>query len=238
MSKVNEFVSNFLTTNNSKDLLKKWNTEETQRSLSSLVSSSSARSASKKTSEMKDPNRPKRANSAYMFFQKDMRSAMKETHPTATMTDATKIIAAKWKETSEKERVKYQQMADRDKERHASEMKAYVPAEEFSSAGRKPKDPNAPKRQTAYHTFASAERTRIKADHPDWDSKRVTARVSELWKEHSSSSSDNKSRSAPAKQVETRDDDEDEVVTSDESSEEEEEEEEEPVVAPKKSSRK
>lgn len=65
---------------------------------------------------------------------------------------------------SEKEKAKYQGMAEKDKLRYDNEMSDYVPSKEDKKSKKNKKDPNAPKRAlSAFFWFCSDERSKVKA---------------------------------------------------------------------------
>ncbi|KDR74088.1 hypothetical protein GALMADRAFT_227783 [Galerina marginata CBS 339.88] len=73
----------------------------------------------------KDPNAPKRALSAYMFFSQDWRERIKTENPDAGFGEVGKLLGAKWKELDEAEKKPYIDQAARDKERADEEKNAY-----------------------------------------------------------------------------------------------------------------
>ncbi|KJA22161.1 hypothetical protein HYPSUDRAFT_41316 [Hypholoma sublateritium FD-334 SS-4] len=73
----------------------------------------------------KDPNAPKRALSAYMFFSQDWRERIKTENPDAGFGEVGKLLGAKWKELDDAEKKPYIDQAARDKERADDEKAAY-----------------------------------------------------------------------------------------------------------------
>ncbi|KAF5329550.1 hypothetical protein D9619_009028 [Psilocybe cf. subviscida] len=73
----------------------------------------------------KDPNAPKRALSAYMFFSQDWRERIKAENPDAGFGEVGKLLGAKWKELDDAEKKPYADQAARDKERADDEKAAY-----------------------------------------------------------------------------------------------------------------
>ena len=157
--------------------------------------------AKKKDSSPKDPNKPKRGRSAYLFYAMDIRSSVKKELGEGTKpADVTKEIAARWKEIRDSEKktdktkfAKYTKMAEKDKERAAKEMATYEPPtdEEIMAAkpkrGRKPSPESKSKKPTkgrnAYIFFCADHRQDTKDKNPDLDSKEITKLLSEMWKE-------------------------------------------------------
>ncbi|KAJ2553546.1 Non-histone chromosomal protein 6 [Coemansia sp. RSA 1933] len=69
----------------------------------------------------KDPNAPKRALSAYMFFSQANRASVQEANEGVSFGQIGKLLGAKWKEMSEKEKEPYTKKADNDKARYAKD---------------------------------------------------------------------------------------------------------------------
>ena len=78
-----------------------------------------------KVKQMKDPNRPKRPKSSYMFFTADIREKLAKKNPTASMTDLSKLMGQEWAKTSEKDKMKFVKMAEDDKARYEDEIHEY-----------------------------------------------------------------------------------------------------------------
>lgn len=88
------------------------------------VSSKDSKKDTKRRTK-KDPNKPKRALSAYMFFVQDWRERVKSENPDATFGDVGRLLGAKWKEMSPAEKKPYEDKAQADKERSARENAVY-----------------------------------------------------------------------------------------------------------------
>ncbi|KAJ7737913.1 high mobility group box domain-containing protein [Mycena maculata] len=73
----------------------------------------------------KDPNAPKRALSAYMFFSQDWRERIKAENPEAGFGEVGKLLGAKWKELDDEEKKPYIEQAAKDKTRAEDEKTAY-----------------------------------------------------------------------------------------------------------------
>lgn len=70
----------------------------------------------------KDPARPKRAKSSYIFFCDEMRKGIKTP---ISMSEQSKQFGAQWQVIKESEKQKYIEMADKDKLRYEEEMQNY-----------------------------------------------------------------------------------------------------------------
>jgi hypothetical protein len=89
----------------------------------------------KRKNAAKDPNKPKRGKSSYLFFCAENRSKVKaELGADAKATEVTSALGAKWNElknstkASDKKKVqKYEAEAQADKERYEAEISQYEP---------------------------------------------------------------------------------------------------------------
>jgi len=114
----------------------------------------------KKETKKKDPNAPKRALSAYMFFSKDAREEVKQENPEAGFGDIGKLIGAKWSAMSEEDKAPYVEQAEADKERYAEAKAKYDEENGVEAAPKKEKKKAAPKKskkKAASEDEASAE---------------------------------------------------------------------------------
>ncbi|KAJ1847340.1 Non-histone chromosomal protein 6 [Coemansia sp. RSA 2611] len=78
----------------------------------------------KKKRTKKDPNAPKRALSAYMFFSQDRRAQVQEDNPNVTFGQIGKILGGLWKEMNEEQKKPYQDKAKKDQARYEAEKAA------------------------------------------------------------------------------------------------------------------
>ena len=86
---------------------------------------------------------------------------MLDDHPGLGVTEVAKILGARWKELMPDDKLPFEEIARKDKERYNREMQHYVPPViPHSDRGkRKKKDPNAPKKpMSGYFFFMNAER--------------------------------------------------------------------------------
>jgi hypothetical protein len=99
----------------------------------------------KKKKTKKDPNKPKKAKSAWLVYYTGRRKAVAEAHPTKTFGDITRDISVEWKNLFDK--TKYNNEAATDKERYANDMKTYTASAKTAvkTAAKKSKNPAAKK---------------------------------------------------------------------------------------------
>ena len=148
-----------------------------------------------KKRKKKDPNAPKRALSAFMYFAATRRVPLGEENPSMKMTDIARMIGKEWQELDDAGRVPFDTKAAEDKARYATEMESYVPPVSVSEDGKKKKkkkkkDPNAPKRGLSAFMFFAADRRQVLRDaNPD---KKMTEIASMLGTEWQSVTDDDK----------------------------------------------
>merc|ERR1712071_642259 len=113
----------------------------------------------------------------------------KNKHPDENVVflEFSKKCAGQWKTMSDKDKKKFQGMADRDKVRFDDEMKHYEPAPGAVGRGSKRKqvkDPNAHKRSlSAFSWFCNDERGAIKSSHPDFTVGAIAKELGKKWGE-------------------------------------------------------
>ncbi|KAJ2381516.1 Non-histone chromosomal protein 6 [Coemansia sp. RSA 2559] len=69
----------------------------------------------------KDPNAPKRALSAYMFFSQANRATVREQNPDVSFGAIGKLLGEKWKKLNDNDKKPYLKQAEDDKTRYAKE---------------------------------------------------------------------------------------------------------------------
>eukprot|EP00211_Chloroparvula_japonica_P015848 CAMPEP_0119130966 /NCGR_PEP_ID=MMETSP1310-20130426/9104_1 /TAXON_ID=464262 /ORGANISM="Genus nov. species nov., Strain RCC2339" /LENGTH=209 /DNA_ID=CAMNT_0007121513 /DNA_START=212 /DNA_END=841 /DNA_ORIENTATION=- len=79
--------------------------------------------------QKKDPNAPKRAMSAFMFYSRENRQAIQEANTGVTFGEIGRILGEQWKKLNEEDRLKFQKMAAEDSKRYHKEMERYKNAQ-------------------------------------------------------------------------------------------------------------
>ncbi len=104
----------------------------------------------KKQKKKKDPNAPKRASSAWIFYTSEKRSELHEENPDKKMTELTTIMSEMWRNLTDEEKKPYKDLETKDRERYKLEMDEYEENSDTNSESdtgkKKKKDPDAPKR--------------------------------------------------------------------------------------------
>ena len=78
----------------------------------------------------RDPNKPKRGLSAYMFFANEQRDTVREEDPGINSGQVGKILGEKWKALGDKQRQLYEAKAIADNERYQKEKAKYAANEQ------------------------------------------------------------------------------------------------------------
>jgi len=73
----------------------------------------------------KNPDKPKKPLTAYMFFCNTKRSDVMGENPGMSIGDVSKILGKMWKELSDEDKQPYVEMNTKDKERHEAEEIAF-----------------------------------------------------------------------------------------------------------------
>lgn len=78
-----------------------------------------------KKPQAKDPNAPKRPNTAYILFSNEIRAETKAANPQANQKEIVTLIGQKWKALSREDKKVYEDRYFADKERYDEELRAY-----------------------------------------------------------------------------------------------------------------
>jgi hypothetical protein len=117
---------------------------------------------------MSDNTKPKRPQSAYMFFSKAARSQVKNDFPDAKSSEIMKLLAERWKGLTEEDKTMFNKLAMEDKERYATEK----PEKQLPIK----------KNVSAYVHFSNAIRGTLKESNPNLTFGEVSKLLSEKWK--------------------------------------------------------
>ena len=132
------------------------------------------RSSKNSKRRRRDPARPKRAMTPFLFYACEQRAILKENGDKMTLPEQSRHIANLWKSVSEKDRSKYIEKAEKDKERYRDEMSRYEP----------PKKIKRPR--SSYAFFMKDIREKIASENPDKNPRELMADIASVWKNISS----------------------------------------------------
>jgi hypothetical protein len=79
----------------------------------------------KKTKAKKDKNAPKRAISAFFFYQKERRETLKKEQPDLDNKQLISTMSREWNEMKDPQRAAFNKSAEQDKARYEREKKDY-----------------------------------------------------------------------------------------------------------------
>ena len=78
-----------------------------------------------KRKKRRDPDAPKRAVSAYVFFGHSERPKIQEENPDIEFKDVGRKLGERWRNLAAEDKGKFEELAQKDKDRYAKEMAAY-----------------------------------------------------------------------------------------------------------------
>ncbi|KAL0210935.1 hypothetical protein P9112_009233 [Eukaryota sp. TZLM1-RC] len=133
----------------------------------------------------KATNGPKRAKSAYLYFQADKREEVKREMPELKASQMMQELAKRWKTTTSEEREPYERLAAEDKQRYQKEKEEFGPIEPRKRGSRAVVEPKAKRAPSAYNLFLKEKRAQVVEENPDMPNKDVMTEVGRMWKEAS-----------------------------------------------------
>ena len=124
----------------------------------------------KKKKKAKDPNKPKRAMVAFMYFSIDQRPEVQKRQPELKIADVSKVLGERWRNMSAAQKAKYDAKAAADKKRYEKEMKAYKP-------------PYKPKRpMVAFMFFSIEQRPSVQKKNPSLGIADISKVLGQQWR--------------------------------------------------------
>lgn len=121
-----------------------------------------------KKKRQRDPARPKRAMTPFLYYACEQRKVLKDRDEKLTLSEQSKLIAEQWRNLEDKS--EYERKSAQDKQRYADEMSRYVP-------------PHRVKRpRSSYAFFMKDHRQSIAEDHPDKSPRELMGYIAAAWK--------------------------------------------------------
>ena len=136
--------------------------------------------------KLKDPNAPKRPQSAFFLFSAVHRATIKEDNPNFNIVDMGKELGRMWAEIDPDEKAYFEKEAAEAKAKYKIEKSAYDISEEgLAFAGPlKDKESNAPKRPpSSFFLFSGVYRTRVKEQNPTFNVCDMGKELGRMWAE-------------------------------------------------------
>lgn len=121
-----------------------------------------------KKKRQRDPARPKRAMTPFLYFACEQRKILKQTDEKMTLPEQSRRIAQLWKQVGDKS--KYIEEAAADQQRYRDQMSRYVP----------PKKIKRPR--SSYAFFMRDVRERIAAAAPDKTPRELMTDIASAWR--------------------------------------------------------
>jgi len=121
-----------------------------------------------KTKKKRDPARPKRAMTPFLYYACEQRKILKENGEKLTLPEQSKRIAVYWKAVTDKD--KYIELSNTDKRRYVDEMSRYEP----------PKKIKRPR--SSYAFFMKDTRHKIATANPSKNPRELMSDIAVAWK--------------------------------------------------------
>ena len=119
---ISQFVLDFIQNNKNPSLSDAWNSRKNQDQLFKVIK--------KNNIIIKDPHKPKRGKSGYLFFCAEYREKMKNEFPELSVKEIVSKLGILWKKIKNEnspEVKKFEQMSLDDRNRYKFEMTGYIP---------------------------------------------------------------------------------------------------------------
>ena len=193
---ISQFVIDFINGNKNPNVVEAWNSKKNQEQL--------VRTIKKNNIVIKDPLKPKRGKSGYLFFCAEYREKMKSSNPDLSVKDIVSKLGILWKqlkESNSSEVKKFEKMSLDDRNRYKNEMKIYKNKKE--KINKNPQSEhiqhieNEKKKQheeekiikkskkkekdEGYSKFMRSKRNKTKKTHPELDSEGILKYLAAKW---------------------------------------------------------
>jgi hypothetical protein len=172
MSAVNIFVSDFLQQyDRDGSILRKWESVKNQRKLKKILKEKS-----------KDPDKPKRGKSGFLFFCDENRPLIKEKNKDIKVKEVVSQLGILWRQIKEEGKTEqYDALSEKDRERYRLEMIAYKNKQK--SGIDTPKIRKTPRRkETPLELYMKSKKIKLKEKHPDLNDQTMEKLLKDRWK--------------------------------------------------------
>jgi hypothetical protein len=128
----------------------------------------------KKKRKKKDPNAPKRAQSAYLLFMGSVRADVVSQFPNYKIGEIAQHIGGMWRALPAKIKAPFERRAAELRAQYLEDRRVYLLNKT---------DPNKPKRpQSSYFLFMATVRSKVKAENPDFSIAEIAKLIGHMWK--------------------------------------------------------
>ena len=135
-----------------------------------IVAATLEKMVRKSKKRRRDPARPKRAMTPFLYYACEQRNILKTNGDKMTLPDQSRHIAQLWKNVTDAGKAKYIAQSEKDKARYRDEMSRYEP----------PKKIKRPR--SSYAFFMKDMRQEIAAAHPDKNPRELMADIATVWR--------------------------------------------------------
>jgi hypothetical protein len=168
---INIFVSDFLQQHD-KDgiILRKWESVKNQRKLKKILKDRN-----------KDPMKPKRGKSGFLFFCDENRPIIKQNNKDITVKEVVSQLGTLWRQLKEDGKTeKYDLLSCKDRERYKDEMILYKKRKNPTTTPKSRKTPV--KKQTAIDLYIKSKKAKVKTKHPELTDGLIEKSLKDRWK--------------------------------------------------------
>jgi len=118
----------------------------------------------------RDPTRPKRAMTPFLYFACEQRTILKGNGEKMTLPDQSRHIATLWKDITDEGKTKYVEQSNVDKERYRDQMSRYHPPQKIKRP------------RSSYAFFMKGMRNEIALANPDKNPRELMSDIALAWK--------------------------------------------------------
>ena len=181
MNNFNIYVLDFLKGfENNGVMAKQWESVKNQKKLKKVM----------KLSMAKDPTKPKRGKSGFLFFCDETRPIIKASNPNITVKEIVSRLGSMWQQLKVDGNVSlYEDKSIEDRERYRSEMVEYrkklkeiIPHKTPAVSSVKEIKTPSEKKQTALDNYIKSKKQKIKEKYPDVDDEELIQVLKNKWK--------------------------------------------------------
>jgi hypothetical protein len=175
---INQFVIDFLE-NTKVNMTEQWSSKKNQQLLLKTLKKNNIR--------IKDPDKPKRGKSGFLFYCDVKRPIIKNDNPELSVKEIVSKLGTEWqilKTSNSDEICKYEEMSVKDRNRYKQEMRNYIPILNRKAEKSIKKSKRRSKRNDEdimYDNFVKMKKPKVKKSHPEFDSKDIIEYIKTKW---------------------------------------------------------